>query len=233
MIDAIGKAIAQMSDPKFRSVLIKSILVSILAFAVTVIAVMELGDFIPRMEGDGFFTDFVNGLIAVLTGGAAFIIAGFGFPIVMSAVIGIFLDDIADAVEAKHYPSHSKARDVPLWSSIWDSVKFLGVIVLCNLVALPLYLIPVINLFVYYLLNGYLLSREFFQQVAIRHHDMSEVNKLRKIDGFELFLIGVAITFSLTIPIVNLIVPIIATAAMVHLYKNRAAKKTATAVDVV
>jgi len=233
VIDAINKAIAQMSDPAFRSVLIKSLLYSVIAFVLTVIGIMGLGDFIPRMDGDGFFADFVNGTISVLTGGAAVIIAGFGFPIVMSAVIGLFLDDIADAVEAKHYPDDPKAREVPIWSSIWDAVKFLGVVILCNLIALPLYLIPVVNLCVYYVLNGYLLSREFFQQVAVRHHDMQDVNKLRKVDGFELFLIGVAITFSLTIPILNLIIPIIATAAMVHLYKSRAKKAgVSTALEV-
>jgi uncharacterized protein involved in cysteine biosynthesis len=38
----------------------------------------------------------------------------------------------------------------------------------------------------------------------------------------EVFLTGVAIAFCMTIPILNLIVPIIATATMVHLYKARA-----------
>jgi CysZ protein len=153
----------------------------------------------------------------------------------MSAVIGIFLDDIADAVEAKHYPTDPPSRDIALWSSIWDALKFFVVVILCNLIVLPLYFIPVVNLFVYYLLNGYLLSREFFQQVAVRHHPMKEVNSLRKLDSAELFITGVVIAFSMTIPIVNLAVPIIATAAMVHLYKKRAARlpgATNTAVEI-
>jgi uncharacterized protein involved in cysteine biosynthesis len=95
------------------------------------------------------------------------------------------------------------------------------VVIICNIIVLPLYFIPVINLFVYYLLNGYLISREYFQMVAIRHHEMEEVTRLRKTNASELYLMGIVIAFALTIPILNLIAPIIATAAMVHLYKKR------------
>ncbi|GLQ05259.1 EI24 domain-containing protein [Sneathiella chinensis] len=227
MISAINKAIAQMSDPAFRSVLIRSILYSVAALFVTLIVILQLASLIPPTDWE-----WVNTIIDWLAGFGAFLIALFLFPVTMSAVIGIFLDDIADAVEAKHYPTDPAPRQIPLWSSIWDSVKFFGVIIACNIVALPLYLIPVVNLFVYYTLNGYLLSREFFQQVAVRHHDMKVVNGLRKFEYMEIFLTGVAIAFFMTIPILNLIIPIVATATMVHLYKDRARKVVSTSKDV-
>jgi len=219
VIDAISKSISQMSDPAFRSVVLKSLLYSVIALVISFIVILQLIGLIPQSDWD-----WVNTVVSWMTGVGAFIAAVFLFPLTMSAVIGLFLDDIADAVEEKHYPQDPKARPVPLWSSVYDALKFFGVIILCNLLALPLYLIPVVNLFVYYVLNGYLLSREFFQQVAVRHHDMKEVTRLRKIDGFELFLVGVAVAFCMTIPILNLIIPIIATATMVHLYKARARK---------
>lgn len=227
MIQAISKAIAQLSDPKFRSVMLKSLLFSLAALFISFIVVLQLAGLIPSSDWD-----WVNTLVGWLSGFGAFFVAIFLFPLTMSAVIGIFLDDIADAVEAKHYPNDPVSRDIPLWSSIWDALKFFAVIILCNLLALPLYLIPGLNLFVYYILNGYLLSREFFQQVAIRHHDMKEVNRIRKIGSMEIFLTGIVVAFCMTIPVLNLIVPIIATAAMVHLYKKRAnAGATTTAVD--
>ncbi len=97
----------------------------------------------------------------------------------------------------------------------------LALVVGCNILVLPLYFVPVINLFVYYLLNGYLISREYFHMVAVRHHPLEEVTRLRKRNGGELYMMGIVIAFSLTIPIVNLVAPIVATAAMVHLYKKR------------
>ncbi len=228
MIQAITKAIAQLSDPKFRSVILKSVLYALVALVLSFIVIFQLAGLIPQSDWE-----WVNSIVSWLSGFGAFFISLFLFPLTMSAVIGIFLDDIADAVEAKHYPEDPISRDIPLWSSIWDSLKFFAVIILCNLLALPLYLIPGVNLFVYYILNGYLLSREFFQQVAVRHHEMSDVNKLRKIGKLEIFLTGVAVAFCMTIPILNLIVPIIATATMVHLYKKRAKTlATTTAVDV-
>ncbi len=217
MISAISKAISQFSDPAFRSVIIKSLMYSVGVLVLTLIVVLQLAGLIPPSEWE-----WVNTAVGFLSGVGAFFVAMFIFPLSMSAVIGIFLDDIADAVEAKHYPNDPESQDVPLWSSVWDSLKFFGVILLCNLLALPLYLIPGINLFVYYILNGYLLSREFFQQVAVRHHEMKVVNTLRKIGGMELFLTGAVMAFGMTIPIFNLFVPIIGTATMVHLYKKRA-----------
>ncbi len=217
MISAVSKSIAQLSDPAFRSVIVKSLIAAIIAQIVAFIIIFQLTGLIPTTDWD-----WVNSVIEVMSGVGAFVIALLLFPLAMSAVIGILLDDIADAVEAKHYPQDPISRDIPLWSSVYDAIKFFGVIILFNLLVLPLYLIPVINLFVYYLLNGYLLSREFFQQVAVRHHDMKTVNKLRKIGNVEVFLTGGAIAFCMTIPILNLIVPIIATATMVHLYKARA-----------
>ena len=229
MISAISKAISQFSDPTFRSVILKSLMYSIGVLVLTFIVVLQLAGMIPTSDWE-----WVNTAVGFLSGIGAFIVAMFIFPLSMSAVIGIFLDDIADAVEAKHYPNDPESGDVPLWTSIWDSLKFFGVILLCNILALPLYLIPGINLFVYYILNGYLLSREFFQQVAVRHHEMKVVNTLRKIGSMELFLTGAVMAFGMTIPILNLFVPIIGTATMVHLYKKRAGViKNGSAVEAV
>ena len=223
MITAVSKSIAQLSDPAFRSVIVKSLIAAVIAQILAFIIIFQLIGLIPSTDWG-----WVNDIIEVLSGIGAFVIALLLFPLAMSAVIGILLDDIADAVEAKHYPQDTPSRDIPLWSSVYDAIKFFGLIILFNLLVLPLYLIPVVNLFVYYLLNGYLLSREFFQQVAVRHHDTKTVNKLRKIGNMEIFLTGVAIAFCMTIPILNLIVPIIATATMVHLYKTRAKSSIGT-----
>ncbi|PHQ69301.1 MAG: hypothetical protein COB93_08380 [Sneathiella sp.] len=210
-------AIGQLGDPAFRSVLIKALALAVGVFLILGVGVtVAFSSYVPNFQWE-----WVNTVVSFLTG-LGFVLGGFFlFPLVISALIGIFLDDISDAVEAKHYPDDDAARDIPLLSSIWDAVKFLGVVILCNLVVLPLYFIPVINLFVYYLLNGYLISREYFQMVAIRHHDIDDVTRLRKTNRSEIYMMGIVVAFCLTIPIVNLITPIVATAAMVHLYKKR------------
>ena len=216
MFSAISKAVGQLGDPAFRSVLIKALALTAGIFILVGFGAAEAFSLVPEFE-----YGWVNTVISFLAG-LGFLLGGFSlFPLVISALIGLFLDDISDAVEKEYYPNDKPAHDVPLLSSIWDAVKFLALVIACNIIVLPLYFIPVINLFVYYLLNGYLISREYFQMVAVRHHDMDEVSRLRKTNASELFLMGIVIAFALTIPILNLVAPIIATAAMVHLYKKR------------
>ncbi|USG61153.1 EI24 domain-containing protein [Sneathiella marina] len=226
MYSAITLAIGQLGDPAFRSVLLKALaLTVVIFFLLGVGATTVFSSYVPNFQWE-----WVNTVLSALTG-LGFVVGGFFlFPLVISALIGLFLDDISDAVEEKHYPNDEKAHDVPIMSSIWDAVKFLAVIIICNIIVLPLYFIPVINLFVYYILNGYLISREYFQMVAIRHHDVDDVTRLRKSKSTELFILGVIIAFCLTIPIVNLITPIVATAAMVHLYKKRVGSKSVSLV---
>lgn len=216
MFSAFSKAIGQLSDPAFRKVMIKSLGMTIAAFIFIGIAVSYLFSLIPLTDWD-----WVNSIIEFVAG-LGFVVGGlFVFPLFISALVGLFLDDIADAVEQKHYPADEAGHPASFLSGLWDSVKFLSVVILCNLLVLPLYLIPGVNLLVYYVLNGYLLSREYFTLVAVRHHPHDEAASLRKYSGPSLFLSGVGIAFFMTIPIVNLLAPIIATAAMVHLYKGR------------
>src|SRR3546814_18267334 len=53
-----------------------------------------------------------------------------------------------------------------------------------NLLVLPLYLvliwIPPLNLLLFYLLNGYLLGREYFEMVAVRRLDLAAAKRLRR-----------------------------------------------------
>ena len=90
-----------------------------------------------------------------------------------------------------------------------------------NLLALPIYfLLPVINLLVFYALNGYLLGRASFELVALRRLDESSVRALRRSYQGSIFLSGAMIAFLTTVPLANLAVPVVATAFMVHLFES-------------
>ena len=103
-------------------------------------------------------------------------------------------------------------------------MRFALVVVVINLVALPVYLVlllfPPFNLFVFYAVNGYLLSREYFELVALRRTDMTTARALAKSNRVRLFASGVVIAFLLTVPFVNLLAPIVGTAMMVHLFEQ-------------
>ena len=80
---------------------------------------------------------------------------------------------------------------------------------------------PPVFPFVFYAVNGYLLGREYFEVVALRRHAAGGGHaSLRRRHRGQLFLAGVIIAFLLTLPLINLIAPVIATAVMVHLYHS-------------
>ena len=72
----------------------------------------------------------------------------------------------------------------------------------------------------FYLVNGYLLGREYFEMVGVRRLPVADVTSLRKAHSLSVLMTGIAIAFLLTIPVVNLLMPVVATAAMVHLFEK-------------
>ena len=90
------------------------------------------------------------------------------FPAAISAAVGLFLGRVTGAVEARHYPALPPVEEPPFKESLLAAGKFLIILVALNLALLffiftgPLYLI------LYYLVNGYLISRELFELVSIR-----------------------------------------------------------------
>lgn len=158
--------------------------------------------------------------VDLLGGLTTAVLTWFLFPGVVSAVVGLFLDQIADCVENRHYPHLPKTKGPPFANSLVSSLKFLGFFVLLNMLMLPfLFFAPLFPL-IFYGVNGYLLSREYFELVAHRRLPSAEARALRKSNQWRLLGLGVVIAFLLTVPIINLVTPIIATAAMIHLFQG-------------
>ncbi|MFT5869529.1 MAG: CysZ protein [Paracoccaceae bacterium] len=138
---------------------------------------------------------------------------------VASAFTGIFLDRIANAVEDRHYPNLPPARQMGLVEGMSDGLKFLGVMIGVNLIALIAYLAfaPIAPL-LFWGVNGVLLGREYGQMVALRRLDARGAAQFRKSNRITLFVAGILMAVPLTIPVVNLLVPILGAATFTHLY---------------
>lgn len=135
------------------------------------------------------------------------------FSSILAAIAGFFLEGVCAAVEAKHYPGLPPAREQPFGEMIVMAAKFIGLAIGLNLLALPIYLIfPPIFLIV----NGYLVGREFFEIAAFRRVDTAESHRLRRAHRGQLLAMGAALAFLLTLPLINLVAPVIAAAAMTH-----------------
>lgn len=228
ILQAFFLAIAQIGDRPFRKVLMLGVL---LTFALLVAATVGLLWLVQTYFGDGITlpwigeVQWVDSLFSATSILVMLFLSIFLMVPVASAITSFFLDEIAQAVEDRHYPQLPEARNVPFAEALSDSVAFLGVLIVANLLGLIVYLIFLVTAvlapfapFVFYALNGYLLGREYFTLVAIRRIGRKEATRMRKQYGSTVFLAGVLMTVPLTVPVVNLLVPVLGAATFTHLF---------------
>jgi CysZ protein len=225
IIEAARLAFTNLLASETRSVFWKVLGITLLILVglwVALDAVFESA-LLPWLEG--FFPqmpDWAGWLAYALA-----LLAGFGLAIGLSLLLspitalvaGLFLDDIAEVVERKDYPSDAPGQPMPFGPALVSSLKFLCVVVAGNLLALLLLFIPVVNLGAFFVVNGYLLGREFFEFAAMRFRTPEQARQFRARHGSTVFLAGLLIAAFLAVPIVNLLTPLFAAALMVHLHK--------------
>lgn len=221
---AFLKALDQIGDPAFRKVLILGFLLTVAVFAGLLFFMIAL---MPESLHI-FDWEWLNSSVDWILGFAAypmfFIVAWLLFPAVSTVFIGLFLDDIVDAVEAEHYPDRKATRKIGLGETLISALKLSAVIILLNILALPAYLflffIPAGPFILYLLLNGYLLGREYFVLVAARHYAPRQVPGIRRLGRDRVFMTGAGITLLFVVPVVNLLAPVLGAAAMVHIFHS-------------
>jgi CysZ protein len=215
MLGAFIKGIDQLSDKATR----KYLWLSILAALLTLVALWGAVGWLLEHTSISSI-GWLEGVVDVLGGIATLALTWFLFPATVSTVIGLFLDQVAECVEKRYYPNLPPADGQPLGEAVFMSAKFLGILIGLNILMLPFLFLGPIFPFVFYLVNGYLLGREYFELVASRRLPPLDVTRLRKERQGSVLAVGVVIAFALTIPLVNLLMPIVATSAMVHLFEK-------------
>jgi len=219
MISALFKAFGQLPDPRFRAVVLRAVVWSMVLFGLLFGAVWWL-----IVATKIFQIDWLEWLTDAL-GWASGVVAGvILFPGAVLTVLTFMLEDIARAVEARYYPHLPPPRAQPFSETLVSALRFAGVVVVLNIILLPLYVaiffVPLLNVFVFYGLNGYLLGREYFELVAYRRMDHEAVREMRRRHRGQLFVAGVVIAVLLTLPLVNWFMPVVAAAFMLHRFET-------------
>jgi uncharacterized protein involved in cysteine biosynthesis len=232
MLSALAMAFRQLSDPAFRRVLGRSVVVSLTLFVLVWAAAWwglswggaALAERLAGQDSQGFWIGVLEWLFGAAGIFAVLIASFFLFPAVMVLAMSFLLEDVAVAVERRHYPHQPPARAQPWGETLAGALAFAGISLALNVVFLPVYLLllfaPPLNLFVFYLLNGYLLGREYFELVALRRLEGGEAKRLRRAHRGRVLLAGAVIAFLLTLPLINLLMPIVATGFMLHVFEG-------------
>ncbi|MEL7183866.1 MAG: EI24 domain-containing protein [Pseudomonadota bacterium] len=222
MIRDALRAIGQLGDPQFRSVVLLGIGLSVgllVGFSALVLFGLQL---LVGPEATLPWIGTVTWLDDLSFWAAIPVLVVLSVVLmvpVASAFTGLFLDRIAGAVETRHYPNAPPPRKQGMAEMIQDSAQFLGLVLGVNLLALIAYVVfAPLALFIFWGVNGFLLGREYAQMSAARHLPPEEALKFRKRHKGQIFGAGVLMVIPLTIPIVNLLVPVLGAATFTHLF---------------
>lgn len=216
------KALSQIGDRRFRRVLWIGVLLSLALLVGIYAVVLMLAQWFTPQAIELPFVGPVQGLHTLLSWASALFMIGLSVFLmvpVASAFTGLFLEDVAQAVEDRHYPQLPPAPRIPLMDNLIDSLNFFGVLVAVNILALFLYFfagpfIPV----VFWAVNGFLLGREYFTLVATRRLGRDGAKALRRRHSVQIWAAGTLMAAPLTVPIVNLLIPVLGAATFTHLF---------------
>ena len=226
---AFFKALGQLGDPRFRRVLLLGVG---LTLALLIAATVGVLWFIQWLSGDTAQIwllgeiRWLDDLLSVAGLGVMLLLSIVLMVPVASAITSIFLDEVAQAVEDKHYPALPRPEPQPMTEAFRDSVNFLGVIMAANIVALFFYaLFAPLAPFIFWGLNGYLLGMEYFQLAAMRRIGRQNAKALRKANRGTIWAAGALMAIPLTVPVVNLLVPILGAATFTHIFHKVNARR--------
>jgi CysZ protein len=218
MIDDALAALTQIFTPPFRAILVKSLAVTIALLALAWFGL------------DRFATSFIGGLAPWLATALSWLvglglIVGLAFLIapVVSLVAGFFFDEMAAIVEREIDPAGPPGRPAPVGVAALFALRFAGLSIVVNLVALALLFAPGVNLVAFLAANAYLLGREYFELAAMRFRPAAEARALRRRHATAVFMAGLIVAVFVSIPLLNLCTPLFATALMTRLHKRVAA----------
>ncbi|UWQ42451.1 EI24 domain-containing protein [Leisingera aquaemixtae] len=222
ILTAFFKTLGQTGDPRFRKVLFLGLGLTVALLIAAYAGFLMLIQWLVGPEATLPLLGEVTWLDDLLSAGSLvlmLVLSIFLMVPVASAITSMFLDEVAQAVEDKHYPALPPAPRVPFWDAVRDTVNFLGLLIAANLLALVLYvLFPPAAIFIFWGLNGFLLGREYFTLAAARRVGTAEAKKLRRRHAGTIWAAGTLMAMPLSVPLLNLVVPILGAATFTHLY---------------
>ncbi len=222
ILQAFLAALSQLGDSRFRRVVLLGVLLALALLIAVYAGFLQLMWWLTPESIDLPLIGPISGVETLLGWASLLVMLGLSVFLmvpVASAFTGIFLEDVAQAVEARHYPHLPPARALPLAETLRQSANFLGLVLAVNAGALFLYPFagPAIPL-VFWAINGFLLGREYFTLVALRRLSPAEAKAMRRRNRWRLWLAGTLMAAPLSLPIVNLVIPVLGVATFTHLF---------------
>lgn len=226
IIQAVLAALGQLGDRRFIWVLAKSVAITIVGLVLMALGLQWL---LPETITLPWFGEVAwlgwvldRAVVWAMLAASTFLMVP-----VAAIVIGFFLEEVAMAVERLHYPDKLPSQPIGFWAGAAEGMRFLLILIGVNLIALIFYLLfapfaPIIFIVV----NGILLGREYGQLVAMRHLGKAGAAAFRKRNRLTIWVAGMLMAVPLTIPVINLLVPVVGVATYTHLFHRLGAAQS-------
>lgn len=211
LLTPMGRAIGQLDDPSFLGVLLRALALSALCFLA--LAGLCAGGAHHLVSGHGW----LSGLAGAVGGVLGLVLALFLFLPLALVIGGLFTGRICAAVERRWYPGLPAARGAGLGGEMAEALLgglHMLAITLASLVAA---LIPGPGWVVAYLLTGWALGRSLFVAVALRRMSRAQAIARYREQRWLVLAQGLALSVAGAIPVLNLLIPVLGPAAMLHI----------------
>ncbi len=228
MIRALFLAFDDLGDRRILAILARSLLVTLLIFAVLGVA---LGVLLKGFDPCGLLSDDDSCPLGGSTGGfGAFLLTAvlgwFLFPAIAIGVISAYMDRIVAVVEARHYPEAlARARPLGWAQGAWLGLRSSLRVIVYNLIASPFYLLLLVTgvgtILLFVAVNGVAFGRDLGEMVASRHGDRATRKAWLARTRGQRAGVGAIVTGLFLVPIVNLIAPVLGAAMAAHLYHGK------------
>jgi len=218
MLSSAASAVSQMADRTFRGVLWLGIGGTAALFFGLWLILWWFVLYIPDFD-----LSWLHDALRIVSAWLVFIAFIFMGAPVAQMFASLFIDRVAAAVEAKHYPDATRGAGAGFRELAVAGLSFTAVSLVLNLLALPLQIVSAgIGTVVVLFVNGYLTGRIFFELAALRHMRARDAKALRRQHRVRLFLGGALISLLAMIPFVNFFVPLFGAAMMTHEFNKLA-----------
>ena len=217
MFTATVKALNDITSADMRSVLWKSIALSVALFAALLWGI----EYVLSILASTPWPWLTSGL-QLATGLGLFAAFFYLMAPVTALFAGLFQDMIAAKLEARHYSAQPAGKALSYGVAFLTSLKFAGLALAVDLVVSPLVLFAGAGAVLILCANAYVISREYFELTAARSMPMADAVTLRRDHAVRIFVAGLIPAALSMIPFVSFVTPVFATSYFLHFFKGRA-----------
>ncbi len=205
------RSVSQLADPVFLSVVVRGLAWSFVCFVGLHAATLWMVHGLLALDGP------LAWAVDLLASIGASLLAMWLFVPIAAAIATLYIERVAAAVERHYYPGMPPAAGAPLMEQILDAVMLgLRVLALAFVALVLAVLIPGLGLILGWAVTAYAIGRGFFIAVAMRRMSRDQAEWIYRRNRSAVLGQGAILALLTWIPFVNLLLPVLGIASMVH-----------------